>query len=185
MQIRIFDLARISRRDLARAEDEVTSIFAEAGMDVNWATGSLEDRASLVTDFSANNSTSTGCKAASHARELRLQLLAHAPQGVDARILGFSLPCAAFGIDSTIFIDNCEGVTYQTPVSFTKVLAYAIAHELGHVLLRSAEHTQTGLMRARWDKADWVFAAVRGIKIDREQGRRMRLELFRMAQAAR
>jgi hypothetical protein len=179
VQIRIFNLARVPGRDLSRAEAEVTRIFAEAEMEVNWAEGSLDDSASLITDFSANNSTATGCKLARHESELHLQLLPHAPNGVDARTLGFSLPCAAFGIDSTIFIDKCEGVTYQTLASFSKVLAYAIAHELGHVLLRSAEHSKTGLMSAHWDNAAWLSATVRGIPIDREQGRLMRIELSR------
>ena len=185
VQIRIFNLARVPRRDLSRAEREVTRIFAEAEMEVNWAEGALDDSASLITDFSANNSSPAGCKVASHARELRLQLLPYAPHGIAMGTLGFSLPCAAFGIDSTIFIDNCEGVTYQTPASFSKVLAYAMAHELGHVLLRSSEHTQTGLMRARWDKAAWLHASVRGIPIDREQARRMRVELSRMESLVR
>lgn len=57
--------------------------------------------------------------------------------GVDARTLGFSLRCAAFGIDSTIFVEKCEGVAHQTTLFFNKVLAYATAHELGHVLLGS------------------------------------------------
>ncbi|MGI9070768.1 MAG: hypothetical protein ACR2JB_05420 [Bryobacteraceae bacterium] len=181
VQVRIFNLARVPRRDLSRAEGEVTRIFGEAEMEVNWAEGSLEDTASLITDFSANNSSPTGCNAARHAGELRLQLLPYAPHGVDARTLGFSLPCAAFGIDSTIFIDNCESVTCQTLASFSKVLAYAMAHELGHVLLRSAEHAQTGLMSARWDKAAWLRATVRGIPIDKEQGRLMRIELSTMS----
>jgi hypothetical protein len=94
--------------------------------------------------------------------------------------LGFSLPCAKFGIDSTVFIDHCERVTYQTPISFRIVLAYAMAHELGHVLLRSREHSQTGLMRAVWDKNAWLRATARGISLDRNEAARMQIELFRM-----
>ncbi len=180
VQIRIFNLAHVAKRDLFRAEGEVSRIFAGAEIEVNWAEGGLDDTASLVTDFSANNSSPAGCKAAGYGHELRLQLLAHAPPGVSPQTLGYSLPCAAFGIDSTIFIDSCEGVTYQVPASFSKVLAYAMAHELGHVLLRSSEHTQTGLMRAQWDKTAWRRAMVRGIPIDGEQARRMRTELARM-----
>jgi hypothetical protein len=184
VQIRIFNLARVPRRDLSRAEGEVARIFAEADMEVNWVEGSLDDSASLISDFSANNVTPTGCKAARHARELRVQLRPHAPHGIDAKTLGYSLPCAAFGIDATIFIDKCEGVTYRIPGSFSKVLAYAIAHELGHLLLRSREHTQTGLMCAHWDKTAWLRATVRGIPIDRNQARRMRTELSRMESLA-
>lgn len=184
LQIRLFNLARVSRRDLSRAEGEVTRIFAEAEIEVHWAEGAPDDRASLRTDFSAHNTAATGCKAASPARELSVQLLPHAPPGLAPGTLGYSLPCARFGMDATIFLNQCEDVTYQTQASLNKVLAYAIAHELGHVLLRSSEHSRTGLMRARWDKAAWLRATVEGIALDREQAWRMRRELARMESLA-
>jgi hypothetical protein len=184
IQIRIFNLALVSRRDLSQAKREVNRIFAEAGIDVSWADGSPQDNVSLITDFSASNSTATSCEVARNARELLLQLLPNAPNGVDPRTLGYSLPCAGFGIDSTIFINKCEGVAFQTPVSFGKVLAYAMAHELGHVLLRSTEHAGTGLMRPQWDRTTWIRAATRGISIDLEQARRMRIALAKMDSAA-
>lgn len=184
VQIRVFNVARVPRRDLSRAEGEVSRIFAEAQIEVRWVEGALDDDAALVTDQSANNTTPTGCRAARHARELRLQLLPHAPQGVATGTLGYSLPCAAFGVDSTIFIDQCEGVTYQSLASFSKVLAYSMAHELGHLLLRSNEHSPTGLMRARWDKASWIRATVAGFTIDREQAQRMCVELSGMESLA-
>jgi hypothetical protein len=180
VQIRVFNVARVPRRDLSRAEGEITRIFAQAEIQVRWAEGALDDEAALMTDQSANNTSAAGCKVARHARELRLQLLPHAPQGVTIGTLGYSLPCAAFGIDSTIFIDHCEGVTYQTLASFSKVLAYSMAHEVGHLLLRSNEHSPSGLMRARWDRASWIRATVAGIPIDREEAWRMRIELSRM-----
>jgi hypothetical protein len=62
VQIRIFNLARVPRRDLSRAEGEVIKIFADAGMEVRWAEGAPDDRASLLTDFSAHNTSATGCK---------------------------------------------------------------------------------------------------------------------------
>lgn len=179
-KIRVFNLAHVPHRDLLQAEAEVTRIFAAAGMDARWADGSVDDSASLRTDFSLNNSSPTGCMVTRHVRELHLQLLARAPRGVASGILGFSLPCAAFGIDSTIFIDHCEGVIHQTPASFSTVLGYAMAHELGHVLLRSNEHSRTGLMCAIWDKNAWLRAMTSDIPIDRQRARRMRMELFRM-----
>ena len=183
-QIIVFNLARVPKRDLFRAEAEVTRIFAEADMDVRWADGALDHSASLFMDFSANNSSPTGCKVAGHARELRLRLVPRIPRGVATGTLGFSLPCAEFGIDSTIFVDQCEAVAYRTSASFSRVVGYAIGHELGHILLRSGEHSRSGLMRARWDRNDWVRATTGGIRLDPEQGRRMRLELFRMESLA-
>lgn len=180
VQIRLFNLARFSRRDVSRAEEEVTRIFMEAEIEVHWAEGAPDDRASLLTDFSANNTLANGCKVARPARELSVQLLPHAPPSLAAGTLGYSLPCAQFGIDATIFRNQCEDVTNKTQVSLNKVLAYAMAHELGHVLLRSREHSPTGLLRARWDKAAWRRAAAEGMALDREQARRMRRELARM-----
>jgi hypothetical protein len=40
------------------------------------------------------------------------------------------------------------------------VLAHALTHELGHVLLRSDLHEKSGLMKAIWTESDWQRAAV-------------------------
>src|SRR3954463_5822122 len=69
LQIRVFNTARVPRRDLSRDEREVTRIFAEADMEVLWAEGALDNSASLITDFSASNTLATGCKVASHAHD--------------------------------------------------------------------------------------------------------------------
>src|SRR5207248_1502023 len=82
LQIRVFNIARVPTRDLSRAEGEVARVFAEADMDVLWAEGALDDSASSTTDFSANNALATGCKVASHAHDVSIRLLPHAPRGV-------------------------------------------------------------------------------------------------------
>lgn len=178
-QVRIFNLARVSKRDLVRAKAEVGRIFADGGIDVHWAEGDLHDRSSLAADFSATNSQA-GCTGEANRNELRVQLLAHLPHGMPAGTLGFSLPCAKFGMDSTIFVDQCEAVSYQMGPTFARVLGDSIAHELGHVLLRSGQHSASGLMRARWDKAAWLNAAVGQVQMDQDQAQRMRIELLRM-----
>jgi hypothetical protein len=83
-------------------------------------------------------------------------------------------------MDSTIFVDQCETVSYLMGPTFARVLGDAIAHELGHVLLRSGQHSGSGLMRARWDKAAWLNAAAGQVRMDQDEARRMRIELFRM-----
>ncbi|HEY7305461.1 MAG TPA: hypothetical protein VH601_15160 [Bryobacteraceae bacterium] len=182
-QVRIFNLARVPERDLVRAKAEVGRIFADGGIDVHWAEGDLHDRSSLAEDFSAANSEA-GCTGEANRSELRVQLLAHLPYGMPAGTLGFSLPCAKFGMDSTIFVDQCEAVSYQVRPTFAKVLGDAIAHELGHVLLRSGQHSGSGLMRARWDKATWLNVAVGQVRMDQDEARRMQIELLRMEESS-
>jgi hypothetical protein len=65
-------------------------------------------------------------------------------------------------------------VSQITAPTFGRVLGYALAHELGHVLIRSAGHEDSGLMKGVWSKADWQRAAVTIIPFSPEQTRRIR-----------
>jgi hypothetical protein len=40
------------------------------------------------------------------------------------------------------------------------LLGHAMAHEIGHVLIRTTEHSPDGIMKARWGKADYQRAAM-------------------------
>lgn len=47
-----------------------------------------------------------------------------------------------------------------------RAIAVAMAHEVGHYLLRSTSHTATGLMRARFTVADLMDASPREYRLD-------------------
>jgi hypothetical protein len=40
------------------------------------------------------------------------------------------------------------------------LLGHAMAHEIGHVLLGTTEHSPEGIMKARWGKPDYQRAAM-------------------------
>ena len=42
----------------------------------------------------------------------------------------------------------------------------ALAHEIGHVLLQSVAHSQAGIMKSPWTKADIQHAAARLSEFD-------------------
>jgi len=56
------------------------------------------------------------------------------------------------------------------------VLAHAMAHEIGHLLLPYG-HSNTGLMRADWDAKDMRLAVHGRLNFTREQAERMRAGL--------
>lgn len=70
-----------------------------------------------------------------------------------------------------VFYDRIEHIaqTYLNPshkpgtddMYTVIVLAHAMAHEIGHLLLPSADHAVLGLMRASWD-AEAFLSAARG-----------------------
>lgn len=70
VHIRTYNVAGVPKRDLVKAQAEVTRIFAEARMPMDWVEGSLGDRIPQVTDFSPSNEMPAGCKASRQAREV-------------------------------------------------------------------------------------------------------------------
>ena len=76
---------------------------------------------------------------------------------------------------ATIYVDRVARVAHAARMDTATLLGYAVAHELGHLLLASSTHNIEGLMRAMWREdelrsprsADWRFtdqerAAIRG-----------------------
>jgi hypothetical protein len=66
---------------------------------------------------------------------------------------------------SSVFPDVVESVARGAAVDQRRLLGWAIAHEIGHLLLNTPEHAAAGLMRADWSRkelqrnvpADWRF----------------------------
>ena len=155
--VSVYDFAHVGPKTVAQSEQLATRIFALAGIAAQWDTGSLLDANKIMLDFSSSGPS--GCTAPLPP-VLQVQILSHAPSGLPPQALGFSLPCAEQGMQVTLFADRVETVSQVTHASFYRVLAHALAHELGHVLLRSTLHEETGLMKAVWTERDWLRAAV-------------------------
>jgi hypothetical protein len=74
--------------------------------------------------------------------------------------LGYSLPDAQSGAQATVFYDRIEALGRLAGISVATLLGHAMAHEIGHVLLGTTEHSSDGIMKARWGKADYQRAAM-------------------------
>jgi len=85
----------------------------------------------------------------------------------ERRALGYSL-FDANGVSgfATIYVDRVDWLARRAQSPRAPVLGRAIAHEIGHLLLRSNAHTETGLMREVWTaeqvmrnrREDWTFS---------------------------
>jgi hypothetical protein len=68
---------------------------------------------------------------------------------------------------ATVYLDRVVRVATAARMDTRTLLGYAIAHELGHLLLASSSHNTRGLMRPIWRdeelrsarSADWSFTA--------------------------
>ena len=82
---------------------------------------------------------------------------------VETSVLGYTQVAEGKrGIRAYVFWRRVERASQKFTASLDKVLAIAIAHELGHMLLPNGKHAKTGLMQAPWD-ANHFRAASAGL----------------------
>ena len=81
--------------------------------------------------------------------------------------LGFAAvdPAGQGNVMATIYYDRVLHVARRAGLGVSDLLGRAMAHEIGHLLLRVPGHNRSGLMRAVWTDAelaqnrrdDWLF----------------------------
>jgi hypothetical protein len=73
----------------------------------------------------------------------------------------------------TIYADRVRALATQAGVDEGELLGRAIAHEIGHMLIGTSEHSRFGLMRAVWvtselrrgQPSDWIFSGREGAEL--------------------
>ncbi|HZQ51476.1 MAG TPA: hypothetical protein VFB14_04715 [Bryobacteraceae bacterium] len=177
VSVRLYDQAQVPAAVLHSAMMEASRLFRAAGIRITWEQPPVEAPEDQGTDMTA---------AAFRQRDERpylvIRLMRRTPASAYPGALGYSLPFAQHGADVLIFYDRVEGLTQRVNTAGYVILGHAMAHELGHILLRSSEHSNTVLMQACWTAESWRLAAAGLPSFEREEARRMRV---RNDQAAR
>jgi hypothetical protein len=162
--IRTYNQYGISGENLRVAWDSAEAVLKDAGIDVTW----------FVCAHSRNKSEAGGeppnCTQTPSSNEMLLRIQAKGPVGGTRNVsMGSSLvsgrPDGYAPLVSTVFADVVAVVARDAGVDARRLLGYAMAHEIGHLLLNTPRHSDSGLMRALWSrfelqsgkKADWVF----------------------------
>jgi hypothetical protein len=70
--------------------------------------------------------------------------------------LGLSFADQNGGAYATVFVRPAQDEAATANVPWVVVLAYAAAHEVGHLLLGARAHTSRGLMKAKWVPGDYM-----------------------------
>ena len=112
---------------LKKSQDEVARIFADAGLGVEWTETGPRFTVQIVTS------------ALGYAR-------------ASSPVMGVALRKPS-GATAQIFFNQVQDFARTFHVDVSTLLAYVIAHEIGHLLLPRMPHSATGLMRADWDRA--------------------------------
>ena len=125
---------------LRDAQAQAAALFADAGVTIEW-----------VDDTSAGVHT--------EARLVLLPRASEALRGGFDTVLGAASRTPSGTGTAWVFLDRITASADRHAVPLAHLLACAIAHELGHVLQQQPQHTEEGVMRETWRRADYRLAA--------------------------
>jgi hypothetical protein len=142
IQISVQNPANVPAELLAVAEAEVHRIFRQAGVETVWRNCSEKAEKSQPASCHIVGSTYLMLKILPDATSMqvrdRIDVLGVAP--LDTNGVGF------YGY---VFYDRIQQMAEKRKLAST-LLGHVLAHEIGHLLLRSGKHSISGIMSGRW-----------------------------------
>jgi hypothetical protein len=169
LSVRLYNSAHAPETVIRSAIEQSTWSFRAKGIRTVWeqpATESLEDQGTDMT--SAYHQPDP-------RRYVVVRLISRMPASVLPGAIGYALPFAHTGAHVVVYYDRVQALSARVNTESYIILGYAMAHEIGHVLLGSSEHSEAGLMQARWTPATWRLACAGVLAFGREESKRMQV----------
>jgi len=155
--VRVYDMATTDAAARAAAIRVAAGAIASAGVTVSWR------------DCSRGGADHP-CRTVRGGSDLVVRILpaGTAAAGSEDVELGYAPidPAGRATVIATVYYDVVQRVAQRTGLNTRELLGRAIAHELGHLLLRAPGHGPSGLMRPLWTDeelvqnrpSDWTFS---------------------------
>jgi hypothetical protein len=151
LRITVYDRSGLDAETRARAFDEVTRLLRAAGIHVIWVEGNNESIEGKLLTYPERSRKGSEAEAACRARtDVALDLLQNTPEGVKPTIAGLSQPFATEGLNVRMFTQTVIATAQRENRPVASVAGHVMAHEIGHVLLRTHKHAKSGLMANLW-----------------------------------
>jgi hypothetical protein len=153
--VRVYQTAGLSSALEERALTEATAVMHSAAVDVRWQQCGGTNR-------------SQACSTPAGPSELLLIVREGAPCQTTSAALGHAqVVRGAGGVMATVHLDCIAWFARVSRTDVGVLFGRVVAHELGHLLMRTSSHARRGLMRANWTPhevqrnlaADWTFTA--------------------------
>ena len=160
LRITVYDQVHLSKPTSQAAFDLLRQILKRAGIEAELAPGDPSAaEAGLITYPGTPRRGSeheTACRA---RRDIALEIVAVTPPTRKHTLLGLAIPLATEGLNARVFDDHVRDAAARENRDYVTVLAHAMAHEIGHVLLRNPAHSGRGLMSAQWTDLEYGWMA--------------------------
>lgn len=164
---RFYSTVDVPAGDRAAATQVAANILHAAGIDIRWT--DCNDRLS-----SKPHPASEACLAPVSPDEVIVRFVRASPPAASRRAAADTLgdayvdTVAAAGSLATVYVDRVANLSRASGVDAGTLLGRVMAHEIGHLLLGTATHRPSGLMRAEWSTTllqrrmanEWRFSTV-------------------------
>jgi hypothetical protein len=154
VQVKVYDYTGLSPAELHEFTSRTQAILASSG-------------ASLEVDDCARGDTL--CEGSSgSSRQVVIRIVpdwGKNKTSASLEKLGMSVAGQDGGAYGTVFLKAAEEMASEASLPSTTVLAYAAAHEVGHLLLGAQAHTSRGLMKATWGHDDFQAMTQNGVHL--------------------
>jgi hypothetical protein len=159
--------ADVSARLTAEAEQSAGRVFDKARVRVRWRNCSARGGEFL----------DPACEGAPAPTDIVIQIVPRAERAQGA-VLGMAFVSGCGGAYADIFLDRVQRIHDQDhKISMATLLGYAMAHEIGHLLLGEHSHSQEGLMVAEWRPDQLSKIAKGNLLFDSREASRLRTRL--------
>jgi hypothetical protein len=165
INVRVHNYAQVSSEILTQAEVEAGKTLGRAGVEITWT---------KCDPTRSDHGDPAECSQFLGPTNLGVRILPDfgAVPGLTKGTMGF-----AVGDLASISLRRVSDEAAEFGVQPGEVLGPAIAHELGHLLLRQKRHSATGIMRARWRREDYERGPRGAFNFTAEQAEHMRAEV--------
>jgi hypothetical protein len=155
--VRTYDSAGVAPRALEHAQDSARATLASIGIEPIWRP--------------CHATACVGKPPKPHLVEVEVRLV-NSPATAVPGSLGYAAVDVEqhAGTLATIYIDRIHAMAAQSGIDVGELIGRVVAHEIGHLVLGTADHAPFGLMRATWTAAeiqrrvplDWRFTPAQG-----------------------
>ena len=158
----LYDYADLPAKEVERLTQTVDLIFEHSGIQMIWQ----NCRGALAVG--------SACGTELQVTEIAVRILPGGPRSSDdfrTLHLGASMVGADGGNYASVFVPAVRAQAAGFGVSFNLLLAYAVAHEVGHCLLGPG-HSYAGLMRSGWNRKDAGEISRLSLRLTKKEARK-------------
>jgi hypothetical protein len=146
--VQVIDYAEVPERTLIQAQEEVTKIFHEVGVDTLWRDVSGPFKEKLKEPLPQHSSLSSPL-------QFRILIRVRSKAKRHRNVLAVAFPGKGDQLGELVYVFHrrLEELVEKGGLRELKgrILGLTIAHEIGHLLLPTHSHSPTGIMRAEWE----------------------------------